>query len=54
MLLTFHGVDTFASVSLGEQLLGTTENMFVRYRYDVKQLVRDTASDGTHSPQPQH
>uniref|UniRef100_A0ABK8F080 beta-mannosidase n=1 Tax=Anopheles gambiae TaxID=7165 RepID=A0ABK8F080_ANOGA len=38
VLLTLHGVDTFASVSLGEQLLGTTENMFVRYRYDVKQL----------------
>uniref|UniRef100_A0A182K9X7 beta-mannosidase n=1 Tax=Anopheles christyi TaxID=43041 RepID=A0A182K9X7_9DIPT len=38
VLLTFHGVDTFASVYLGEQLLGSTENMFVRYRYDVKQL----------------
>ncbi|XP_053667869.1 beta-mannosidase [Anopheles marshallii] len=38
VLLTFHGVDTFASVYLGERLLGTTENMFVRYRYDVKDL----------------
>uniref|UniRef100_A0A182LSD3 beta-mannosidase n=1 Tax=Anopheles culicifacies TaxID=139723 RepID=A0A182LSD3_9DIPT len=38
VLLTFHGVDTFASVYLGERHLGTTENMFVRYRYDVKDL----------------
>uniref|UniRef100_A0A182PU60 Beta-mannosidase-like galactose-binding domain-containing protein n=1 Tax=Anopheles epiroticus TaxID=199890 RepID=A0A182PU60_9DIPT len=38
VLLTFHGVDTFASVYLGEKLLGVTDNMFVRYRYDVKQL----------------
>uniref|UniRef100_A0A182Y529 beta-mannosidase n=1 Tax=Anopheles stephensi TaxID=30069 RepID=A0A182Y529_ANOST len=38
VVLTFHGVDTFASVYLGETHLGTTENMFVRYRYDVKDL----------------
>ncbi|XP_053678418.1 beta-mannosidase [Anopheles nili] len=38
VLLTFHGVDTFASIHLGNQLLGTTENMFLRYRFDVKNL----------------
>uniref|UniRef100_A0A182TBK7 beta-mannosidase n=1 Tax=Anopheles maculatus TaxID=74869 RepID=A0A182TBK7_9DIPT len=38
VLLTFHGVDTFASVYLGDKLLGSTENMFLRYRYDVKDL----------------
>ncbi|XP_049287593.1 beta-mannosidase [Anopheles funestus] len=38
VLLTFHGVDTFASVYLGDTHLGSTENMFVRYRYDVKEL----------------
>ncbi|XP_035785680.1 beta-mannosidase-like [Anopheles albimanus] len=36
VVLTLHGVDTFADVYLGGRLLGTTDNMFVRYRYDVK------------------
>ncbi|XP_058064049.1 beta-mannosidase [Anopheles bellator] len=36
VVLTFHGVDTFSDVYLGDRLLGTTDNMFVRYRFDVK------------------
>uniref|UniRef100_A0A182JII5 beta-mannosidase n=1 Tax=Anopheles atroparvus TaxID=41427 RepID=A0A182JII5_ANOAO len=36
VLLTFHGLDTFASVYLGDRKLGTADNMFVRYRFDIK------------------
>ncbi|XP_058128109.1 beta-mannosidase [Anopheles ziemanni] len=38
VLLTFHGVDTFATIHLGDRKLGTTDNMFVRYRYDIRDL----------------
>ncbi|XP_053698686.1 beta-mannosidase isoform X1 [Sabethes cyaneus] len=36
VLLTLHGVDTFAEVYLGDVLIGRTNNMFVRYRFNVK------------------
>ncbi|CAO1424510.1 unnamed protein product [Diamesa serratosioi] len=36
VLLAFHGLDTLADIYLNEQLLGSTDNMFVRYRFDVK------------------
>lgn len=35
-LLVFHGLDTLADIYLNEQLLGSTDNMFLRYRFDVK------------------
>lgn len=37
--LTFHGVDTVAEIRLNRQLLGRTDNMFVRYSYDVTRLL---------------
>uniref|UniRef100_A0A6P4EG48 beta-mannosidase n=1 Tax=Drosophila rhopaloa TaxID=1041015 RepID=A0A6P4EG48_DRORH len=38
--LTFHGIDTVAEVRLNHQLLGRTDNMFVRYSYDVSSLLQ--------------
>ncbi|EDW58688.1 beta-mannosidase [Drosophila virilis] len=37
--LTFHGIDTVAEIRLNRQLLGRTDNMFVRYSYDVTKLL---------------
>lgn len=34
--LVLHGVDTIASVLLNGQEIGTTDNMFVRYKFDIK------------------
>ena len=34
--LRFNGLDTFAHVYLNEELLGSTENMFITYEFDVK------------------
>lgn len=34
--LVLHGVDTIASVYLNGQEIGQTDNMFVRYRFDIK------------------
>lgn len=41
VVLTLHGVDTFSKVYLNEELLGETSNMFVRYRYNVKNALRN-------------
>lgn len=38
--LVFHGVDTFARVMLNGNMLDLTNNMFVRYVYDVKQHLK--------------
>lgn len=40
MNLTFHGIDTIAKIWLNGELLGETDNMFVRYSYAVGHLVR--------------
>ncbi|XP_023165462.2 beta-mannosidase-like [Drosophila hydei] len=37
--LTFHGIDTVAEIRLNRRLLGRTDNMFVRYSYDVTKLL---------------
>ncbi|NVM34588.1 MAG: glycoside hydrolase family 2 protein [Candidatus Lokiarchaeota archaeon] len=34
--LRFNGLDTFAHVYLNDELLGSTENMFITYEFDVK------------------
>lgn len=39
--LTFHGIDTVAEIRLNRQLLGRTDNMFVRYTYDVTKLLQE-------------
>ncbi|XP_034250951.1 beta-mannosidase-like isoform X2 [Thrips palmi] len=40
-VLVLHGVDTVAEVRLNGRVLGTTDNMFVRYRFDVKGILKD-------------
>ncbi|KAH8360187.1 hypothetical protein KR093_011286 [Drosophila rubida] len=39
--LTFHGIDTIAEIRLNHELLGRTDNMFVRYSYDVTKILQD-------------
>lgn len=43
ILLIFHGIDTFASITLNGHKLGNTSNMFVRYTFDItKYLFNDS------------
>lgn len=39
-MMTFHGLDTLAEIVLNGRPLGTTNNMFVRYTYDIKNILR--------------
>lgn len=41
ILLTLHGIDTLANITLNDQILGTTDNMFVRYRYNIAEYLND-------------
>lgn len=34
--LAFHGVDTIAFIELNDSPVGSTNNMFVRYVFDIK------------------
>lgn len=36
VILTFDGLDTLTNISLNGRSIGSTNNMFVRYRFDVK------------------
>ncbi|CAG9764679.1 unnamed protein product [Ceutorhynchus assimilis] len=38
--LVFEGVDTFASIELNGVIIGETQNMFVRYVYDIKNVLK--------------
>lgn len=38
--LVFDGIDLFAEISLNGEPLGTTENMFLQYRYSVKERLQ--------------
>lgn len=38
--LVFYGVDTVADIQLNGSPLGSTDNMFVRYKYDVRGLLK--------------
>ncbi len=38
--LVFDGIDTFAEIYLNGNLLGKTENMFLQYAYEVKELLK--------------
>jgi beta-mannosidase len=40
LILTFDGVDTIANVTLNDQFLGQTQNMFTRYSYNVRQILK--------------
>lgn len=40
-VLVFHGIDTVANIVLnGQSLLPNPNNMFVRYEYDVNDIVK--------------
>lgn len=38
--LIFHGIDTISTVYLNGQLIGRTESMFVRYKFEIKPHLR--------------
>uniref|UniRef100_A0A224XIF3 Beta-mannosidase B n=1 Tax=Panstrongylus lignarius TaxID=156445 RepID=A0A224XIF3_9HEMI len=38
--LVLHGADTMSEIYINDKFVGTTTNMFVRYRYDVKNVVK--------------
>ncbi|MEJ2296843.1 MAG: hypothetical protein P8Y23_19015, partial [Candidatus Lokiarchaeota archaeon] len=40
LVLKFKGIDTFAEVLLNGTLLGTTDNMFRMYKFDIRSVVR--------------
>lgn len=40
MNLTFHGIDTVAKIWLNGELLGETDNMFVRYSFVVGHMLK--------------
>lgn len=44
IILTFHGVDTFAEIYLNDEFLGETNNMFLRYQYEVKDILVEVKS----------
>lgn len=39
--LVFDGIDTFAEIELNGKPLGATENMFLRYEYDITELLQE-------------
>lgn len=39
VILTFNGLDTLSEVFVNDESIGTTDNMFVRYRFDVKNIL---------------
>jgi beta-mannosidase len=41
IFLVFHGVDTVASVYLNDEHIGDTDNMFVRYSFPVKSVIKN-------------
>lgn len=38
--LVLHGVDTVSSIYINNVLVGTTNNMFVRYKFNIKNVLR--------------
>lgn len=40
IVLVFHGIDTFANVSLNDHAIGEASNMFVRYIFDVTNIIK--------------
>ncbi|XP_061386935.1 beta-mannosidase-like, partial [Musca vetustissima] len=38
--LTFHGIDTVSTIRLNNKILGKTDNMFVRYSYEITTLLQ--------------
>ncbi len=38
--LVADGIDTVSSIHVNDKLIGTTDNMFVRYKFDVKPVLK--------------
>jgi len=41
VILTFHGLDTITKIFINDQLLGSTDNMFRRFKFDVKNFLTE-------------
>ncbi|XP_032664482.1 beta-mannosidase [Odontomachus brunneus] len=41
IVLIFHGVDTFANITLNNHAIGETSNMFLRYMFDVTNYIEE-------------
>ncbi|XP_011269832.2 beta-mannosidase [Camponotus floridanus] len=41
IVLIFHGIDTFATITLNGHRLGETSNMFLRYSFDAKDYIKE-------------
>ncbi|XP_064471506.1 beta-mannosidase-like isoform X2 [Ornithodoros turicata] len=44
MVLVAHGIDTACNVSVNDNFLGSTVNMFVRYVFELKGIIRETGN----------
>lgn len=40
IVLVAHGIDTISNVYINDVLVGSTENMFVRYLFDIKPYLK--------------
>ncbi len=40
MNLVAKGIDTVSRIYINDKLIGTTDNMFVKYKFDVKQVLK--------------
>ncbi|KAK9509492.1 hypothetical protein O3M35_006799 [Rhynocoris fuscipes] len=38
--LVLHGVDTISEIYINDKFVGSTENMFIRYRFDIKHVLQ--------------
>lgn len=46
VILTFNGLDTLTNISLNGQSVGSTNNMFVRFQFDVKDILIEVSVTG--------
>ncbi len=40
VFLVAEGIDTVSNVYINDKLIGTTDNMYVRYKFDAKQTLK--------------
>lgn len=38
--IIFYGIDTFSDIYLNKKLIGSTNNMFVRYTFSVEEFLK--------------
>jgi len=44
IILQFYGLDTHTKIYLNDEILGLTENMFIRYEFDIKSKLQNTGN----------